>query len=318
MPIFDQSYVNGFLQKPIELEKEIKLARGDALDGSEQALSYTDEECAYIEAEKTRLYEVLKQGQPRNQLQKGQIKNFVLTAGGPGSGKTTLINNVYDQTLRARKDMQMSGVSIYIDPDETILKNMVRYQQDLGDQSPENQVAAYTKWRWASNYISHSLMNRACDDGFDIFYGTTGTSPAMLDLYDKIHAQGYEITVLVVAAPDAVRVESSHKRHAEKRDRFTPEKDVVEKGKMAYASIANHFLKADSLAVHWRDQVDASPVLAAVLVRGRCAVHDRAAIDALNADFARVAKGPLWDDLVRIAREAHSKGPAGPAVPQPT
>lgn len=283
--------VKEFLSKPINLQEEWKLATGQPLTGLEKPVFYSAAEIKRIESELERLYQDATRSADHG-------NRFTLTAGAPGAGKTTLLNTWVSQRPPGEH-------GVYADPDETILKKMLPYNEDLGsgDSLLGNLIGAYTKWRWGSNYINGSIMNRAATDGFNIIYGTTGTSATVGALYDNVHQAGYESHVLIVAASDRVRLESSRCRYAEERSRFTRDVDVIGKGQMFYDRLPAHFNKAGSFDLYWRDAVDAETVLAATGRNGVISISDAVAIKYFDQDMSAKGLGASWNMLSRQYKE---------------
>lgn len=273
--------VNAFLDKPIEMEKELKSLRGEALNGTEKPFFYSDEERAEIKRELLRLFNTFSAGCVPGKA----AKTFTLTAGAPGAGKTTFLNH-YQKNLGA----------VYADPDETVLKAMRPYLEDV---AKTDIFTAYTKWRWASNYISNRLMNMAAERDLDIVHGTTGTGPAMPILYCNVHNAGYAAHVLIVGASEDVRLESARRRFEIEQSRATSPADLIEKGTLFYQRLLVHFEHADRLSVFWRDAVDLAPVLAATAAEGEITVYDADALAAFNADNTRNNATKDWPALVQ-------------------
>ncbi len=273
--------VDAFLDKPIEMEKEQKLLQGVPLDGTEKPVLYTLEERGVIQQELSRLFNTLSGGC----VPKQGCKTFTLTAGAPGAGKTTLLNR-YQQNLGA----------VYADPDETVLKAMVPYLEDV---SKTDIFTAYTKWRWASNYISTSLMNMAAERDLDIVHGITATGPAVSTLYENVRRAGYEIHTLIVGASEQVRLESARRRFEVEHSRATSPADLIEKGRLFYECLPVYFEKSDRLSVFWRDAADHnSPVLAATAEKGQVTIHNADALRAFNTDNNKNNATQDWPALI--------------------
>lgn len=295
------------LNRPIALEREWKIAQGQAPDGSEATLSYAPQEHDLIHAEADRLYPLLSDHCTKPGT---GSKRLILTAGAPGAGKTVLLN----QWVQARPADQRG---IYIDPDETILKAMIPYQEDLasGDPVLGTLSGAYGKWRAASNYIAGTLINRACADGYDIVYGTTATSPSIKTFYENAKAAGYETTTLIVAAPEDVRRDSVRIRYELERDRFTPVADVVAKGRMFYERLPLYFDLSDHFQLYWRDQVNLAPKCFAWGSQGRFWIDDKGEMDFFEGDLAVEKTGLDWCKLVTRYLQRYPDNGYVPHVP---
>ena len=174
--IIDPALVAKELEKPIEMDKEMRRYAGDLPPENGTVANYTLRDRWKIAKETERLYRLLTKNVPK----RTDGKRFTVTAGGPGAGKTTLIRN-----------MQKRGGAlehaVHVDPDE-LLKKFKPYVQavDALGNSDAGRTVAYTYWRWASVYMANTILNRLADDGYDIALGITGTSPAVKFLYEPI------------------------------------------------------------------------------------------------------------------------------------
>ncbi|HYD17012.1 MAG TPA: zeta toxin family protein [Patescibacteria group bacterium] len=264
-PLIDPAIVAQELDKPIQVDREIRAMYGVPAR-PEAPVYYSAEQRAEIEREKDRIYAEMVAG-------KKQSGEFVLTVGGPGSGKTSLVRAL--QKLGG----PLAGY-VHTDPDEEVLTRFKPYLADATTpvESDITRAVAYTYWRWASLYVNNSVLNRAVDEGFNIAMGTTATSPMIAKTYDALHDMGREVKAIIVHAPEAVRLESVAPRFKVDR-RYVPEEDVKAKGNVMLPDIIDlHFAKADSIDLYWRDRTDSGPVLAATLQQGRVVVHDQTAL----------------------------------------
>lgn len=282
--IFDPEFVSRILTQPIELEKEWKQRRGLPMTHQEKKAFYSPQELFLIEQESDRLYEMLSSGCV------AEARDFTLSAGGPGSGKTTFLNDW----------VTMMTPSVYADPDETVLKNMVMYLDDLNaNQYGDDTLAmAYTKWRPASQYICNTIINRAAADGFNITYGTTATGPAIKDIFDAVHQAGYKTNILIFSAPEAVRLESAQLRQIQDESRSITATDLVEKGKTFYGRLPVYFEKAMSFSLYFRAQADSASSLLAQGQNGYVSVRDEKGLAVCLADIQKHNPGFEWDTMV--------------------
>ena len=287
----DPKVVNDFLDKPYNLKEVWNRVSGSNPDSTASYHGdtyYNEAERRLIESELERLYAQLSQ----NCTVSGVRKNFTLSAGAPGAGKSTLLEALLlrDRTLQN---------AVFSDPDECALKLMHVYQEDIHKfgGGPQGLALSYTKWRWASNYISNSIMNKAGADQFDVLLGTTATGAAVRFLYDNAHREGYEVTTLIVAAPENVRVESARRRFEEEQTRFT--NDTAEKGKLFYERAPLYFERSDHFSLYWRDAVQGEPVLAAMGQNGAITIEDREAVKSIERDLQSVRPELSWDGLAK-------------------
>lgn len=294
--LVDPNAVSDFMEKSYNLraawDKIAQTPEGILPPPADEQI-YDAAQRQHIRDEAVRLYDaqVARLGAPS-----GVKKRFVLSAGAPGAGKTTLLEDL------VKNDAKMKGL-LFVDPDERALKLMPSYYADMDKftqdfNSPLVGLAlSYTKWRWGSNWISNTMMNRAADEGRDILLGTTATSPFMSVLYDNAHALGYASDTLIVCAPDAVRQESARRRFEDEGTRFT--NDTREKGVAFYERLPTLLAHTQQFNLYWRDDAGGAPVLAAFGKQGRVVVTDGPAMQTLMMDLTQVSEGKLvWRNLM--------------------
>lgn len=187
-------------------------------------------------------------------------KLAVITAGAPGAGKT----------FKLRQDLERNiGNYPYVDPDDICLKSMERsYQTDLkaSDGSLESRKALYDLWRPGSNAAAHWVLANLIREGYGFYFGTTSTGPATWKFFEFLKAQGYQIRLLHITAPDNIRWESIKER--DKTFVQTTEEDIREKGLLLPQRISDTYLKyADRIEFYYRGAVKEDARLTAVWVR---------------------------------------------------
>ena len=287
--IIDPKVVAEHLSKPYDLRQAWKRANLQGRAPEKGQKHYTERELGLIQLELTRIYNELSEGR---EPVSGRKKKFYLSAGAPGSGKSTLLENLISKNKTFQE-------MVFSDPDERALKLMDVYKEDIEKFGGGliGLTLAYTKWRWASNYISGTIMNKASEDQYDILHGTTATSPFVSLLYDNAHKQDYDITTFIVCAPDEVRVKSAHKRFKVEQTRYTH--DTKEKGAMFYERVPTLFNKTDNFKLYWRNAVNAAPVLAATGNHGKVNIVNRKALNAIDHDIKQHSD-TSWNDLKNI------------------
>ena len=145
----------------------------------------------------------------------------VLTMGGPGSGKTTVL--------------EVLGVC----QDDVVRINSDEFKADL----VEYTVAVAARDRLASSRVhqeSALLAERTRDEAIrsrrDFCYdGTLSETQATLDLVDQLQRDGYDVTVVATAIPFQIGWERIQAR-AQETGRFVP-RDYAEQ---AYDNVATH------------------------------------------------------------------------------
>lgn len=189
---------------------------------------------------------------------------YLSTAGGPGSMKSTILENY------CMADDPLAGDNfVYADPDVRGLKFMINtYAQDMTpyalSKNPEGYAkVAYEKWRGASNYIAQTIINEAYAGGFNIAHGTTATAAAVANLYKNLKKEGYKIILLLCDTTDENRQASI--RHREKAQGFyqvTPE-DSGTKSAAFYDRFPGSFEYADELYFYWTEDFRKGSIQAA-------------------------------------------------------
>lgn len=185
---------------------------------------------------------------------------YIGTAGGPGAGKTTALETYLNEN-------QLVDY-VYADPDQVSLKNMnFTYRKSLTNfeyaSASSNRVAlknAYDKWRGASNYLCHEMLQIAFgnDDGkgpkYSVAHGTTATSPHMETLYKNAKELGYKINLLLCYSQDETREKAITRREQEQAFVQTDPKDVISKGVDFPRRFDLYFNYADELNFYWNDE----------------------------------------------------------------
>ncbi len=262
-------YANGFdypvSQKTLETFFDGK--------GFGHEITYTPLEKSNLEADVNALYD-----QAIKNAHRSEIPQITVSAGAPGAGKTMLM----------RKLLADWGTGVvYIDPDDVCLNGGMpsTYGKELAtslDQLSKTAFATlekrqeaekalrqelYTKWRPASNAAHHTIAGHSIKNRYDIFFGTTASSPHTAGFFQFLKDRGYEITVLHVNAPDDVRWESVQER--DKTFVQTTKEDIIEKGHLVPQRIQDTYLKfADEIQFYYRSGVKEAAVLAATWIPG--------------------------------------------------
>src|SRR3990167_9140838 len=128
------------------------------------------------------------------------IRQYVVTAGGPGSGKSTILENYLKEN---------PGFA-YIDPDRSCLLHMENtYNKYILSHTPQE---SYEKWRNASNFIANVLMCYALEEGYNIAHGATMTSPYSVNEFEALKGYKYNRKILHINCPDELRIDSEKTR----------------------------------------------------------------------------------------------------------
>lgn len=182
-----------------------------------------------------------------------------ITAGAPGSGKTTVLEAEIEQNSLFH-DFKIA----YVCPYSVCLKGMdLTYGADVGSSTAvEVRKAAYDKWRPGSNAAAHLILAHLIRDKLSFYFGSTSTGALMANSFEFLKLQDYHIHLLHVSAPDDVRWASIAKWDQEFVQ--TTEEDVIEKGKLLPQRISDTYLKyASRIDFYWRPSRDEEALLAA-------------------------------------------------------
>lgn len=218
---------------------------------------------------------------------------YLATAGAPLAGKSTVL----DFNLASRPGLRDEAVKI--DPDRWGMMFMANLYHGYlmsagmvanvpdGEGYSYAQQRAYDIARPASNYITLELMNEAVEKKCHIVHGTTMTSPHISGLLKSLRGEGYELELLLCAAPDHLRAEAAEYRaNVQGYYQATPE-DVKSKGVDFPKRLKDYFALADRLSLYWRDsQVTSRAAKVAVLQNGQMGVTDQHGFDYFANEYS--------------------------------
>ncbi len=227
---------------------------------------YTEEEKNQLARDISSLYQEIMGVDPERE------GHCVLTAGGPGAGKTR----------QMRADLQEKGRKYaYIDPDDVCLKKITGFQTDIAnDPSPQGRKAAYDKWRPASNAMNHLILAHFIQDRVSFYFGTTATSPAVGKLFDLLKKQDYTTRIIHMTTPDEIRWASIQER--DKTFIQTTEEDVRDKGKMFPERLGDYLGHAGKIDFYYRPEVGEGGRLAAEWESGKLMIRDESAYEQVK------------------------------------
>lgn len=228
---------NNFMQ----LAEKLGLTLDGFLQGSEfkpKSGSYSEETQGLIVQELITAFDrSFKDKQPV------QDKTYTATAGAPGVGKSTFI----EQQIESSKELQQA---VYVDPDREALRHMSLYK-DMS--STINGETAYDTYRAASNFICNFLFVWALFHGYSVVHGTTSTSERVAKtLLPGIKELGYKINIHVLFASAAARTAAL--QHRIVNQNFYQNTPLDAKGKVApvFARIQDAFLAyADTIVMYY-------------------------------------------------------------------
>lgn len=305
--IYDPKFTASLLEKPIEIDKEIKSMLGVTPDGTERVGRYSQSDKFSIAQERGRIYREITKGvsvRPANV--QGTAFN---TAGSPGGGKSVMIRKMLAEGL-------LSPYAVYNHPDDQALKRMKMYKNGVArvGESDIGRLAVYVQSRWASQNITNSNINREAQEGYDPVIDTTGTGGATNATYENVRAIGFKNHTFLVNAPEEVRIESIERRFEETRQ-FILMRDVVEKGNVLFPKTAIwHFEQPDILDVFWRSDVNKAPVLAAQGRDGDFTIVDQSAFTDFTKELTD--RNPQFS-MDQAIESFVARGKMGGSVPPP-
>jgi predicted ABC-type ATPase len=277
---------------------------------------YAPAERNWLDMDKRYIVESLFHG--KQPVAHGEPKIYLATAGGPGAGKTTIL----EQYLAAAKEASYRSM-VVSDPDQPILRMMgnlnVRHMQslarvaDAGSTGAANK-AAYDFCRDGSNYIAYAVLNKAVAGGYNIAHGTTSTGDKVPDNVSLLKAQGYQVHYLLVAAPDKVRTQNvQHRVTAQANYQSTPE-DVKDKGGRFWEMLPFYFKQADKVDLYF----SAKPLQqnhVATVVGNAVTVHDAKGLSGFVREYEKVREASAANGKPLPALAEVSPALAQAAVP---
>lgn len=260
---------------------------------------YTPDERARIEEDLKAVRSLTFRG-----LSKPCITQYIATAGGPGAGKSTILETYVH-------DNKIDNIA-YIDPDQRALRFMINtYYLDLNlyaiskvGSYEELLAKGYEKWRGGSNYIANTLLNEAIAGGYSVMHGTTSTGASVDQLYDKLRARGYEIIILVCASSLENRQKALAWRAKDQGFVQSDPEDVITKGKALFERLPVYLAKADRVMMYWSDDFAKGARLVARFDKGvgvKVLSPDLKKIEELYEEVRHEKGGklPAFQDLVR-------------------
>lgn len=219
-------------------------------------------------------------------------KHYIATAGGPGSGKSTVL-----ETFLASDPAY--AAYIYIDPDQrtlrfmtgTYLSSMNLYEASKAASYHALLEENYSKWRGASNYIANSFLNEAVSKGLNIAHGTTSTSKMISTFYEKLAKAGYDINLLLCFSPlENCREAIQHRAHTQAFVQSSNE-DAEIKYKQFFKSIPTYVSHAEVLYLYWIESFKKGAVHAATFHRIQgLVIVDQKAMECIQDLYKQLQK----------------------------
>lgn len=212
-----------------------------------------------------------------------QRREYLFTAGGPSSGKTTLLEKLLEQNPTHYA---------YIDADNC-LKQM---QHSYGLDHTRNAVEAQQYWHNASSFIANVLLGYALRDGYAIAHGTSMASQYTRTVLEAIHQYGYTILMIHVTCAEEVRIASELARR--ERGVFQCTDEEFNAKQRSFVSLLPEYMGlADSIFFYYRGEMD-SMVLAAQKVLQEILYWDTEALKAIEMLHNALSGEGFWSHNV--------------------
>ncbi|MBN2479092.1 MAG: zeta toxin family protein [Parachlamydiales bacterium] len=230
-------------------------------------------------------FQILKESTFKN-AEKNKI--FLVTAGAPNSGKSTILEN----------EIRSSDTKYaYVDPDRSCLFNMENtYKQDIFSKSRTPQEA-YEHWRDASNFLSNVFLAYGLDKGYAIANGTTMTALASEKVLQSISGKyNYKVKMVHINCRDDLRIESEKLRRESGVFQCSDE-DLIEKGKMFFDRLPVYLANCPDITFYLRSTYDIS-IKAAEKNEGQLTIFDASAFKAIKTLHDEAKEPGYFDRFV--------------------
>lgn len=209
---------------------------------------------------------------------------YVVTAGGPGAGKSTVLENY----LKENKGFA------YVDPERTCLLHMENtYKKDI--ETGETAQASFTKWRNASNFIAKVLMCNALEDGYNLAHGAAMTSEfSKFELQAVKNNYGYNRKILHITCPNEIRIASENARRESGIVQCTDE-DLKNKGKAFFKRLEDYLRNADEIDYYYRSDMTTVEKVAAKTPAGIAVTNSKSFIKIIEMHKSEMEDEYYWE-----------------------
>jgi len=255
----DNSFIKGCLAR-VSLDHFLKLDKYlSDIVGVNPLLKYTPEERSFF-------YQDLEDALQGTFEKASKGKGFLMTAGGPAAGKSTLLESLMDPSYA------------YVDPDRA---GLLKYMKRTYSASTLSPTDAYNYWREASICIGDLMLAIGLSEGYNIAYGTTMTTPFAKPVLSNISTvYGRSIAMLHVTSPNDIRMATEAKRRENGIVQCT-DQDLINKGNDLYHRLDDFLRTAAQISFYYRDAVDGVPVLAATWEKRKMTVLNSSAVEEI-------------------------------------
>lgn len=222
-----------------------------------------------------------------------QKRDYVVTAGGPSVGKSTILEDLMDTGRWPDPKMDCSIHRAYIDPDRSCLQRMNRtYLADIssGKRSPQE---AYEHWREASNFLSNVYLAIALKEGYAIAHGSTMATPYAKNALNAIkNIYGYDTTIVHVTCPEEIRKASECERRSHGVVQCTP-RDFEEKQKLFFSLLSDYVQSAHRVLFCYRGEMTRS-TWAGKVENGQWDIYDPSAFASIQQIHDMAQGSGFW------------------------
>lgn len=233
--------------------------------------------------------------------------DYVVTAGGPGAGKSTVLERLIADGECPDASLDKSIVRAYIDPDRSCLLRMTRtYKADIASGAKTPQ-AAYEHWREASNFLSNFYLAVALKEGYAIAHGSTMATPYAKNALGAIrNMYNYRVTVVHVTCAEDVRKVSEELRRKGGVVQCT-DQDFKDKQAMFFTLLSDYLNCSDDLLFCYRGSYDQS-AWAAKVEKGSLIVYDAAAFAQVQKIHDAAQGEGFWKRTLALEPSKFAKG----------
>lgn len=218
----------------------------------------------------------------------GRAPFYIGTCGGPGSSKSTTLDQVLESDPQAFENV------VKVDPDPwglarmTFLSGFLLSFGEIAKFDGHYEVAQrrfYDVGRPASNYSTLRVLNDAVHRGYDVAHGTTMTSPHVGGLLQSIKGAGHDIHLLVCSASDELRMELVQHRIGKQGNYQSTPEDVRNKGILLPQRMPIYFEAADTLLLFRKDKPFESANCIAQYADGQKGILDQTGYNAFIQQY---------------------------------
>ncbi len=187
-----------------------------------------------------------------------KAKDYVVTAGGPSAGKSTVLENIVAGEDIPADTLDPHLKRAYIDPDRSCLLHMKHTYLADRTSGKRNAQEAYEHWREASNFLSNVYLAVALKEGYAIAHGSTMATPYAKNALSAIqNGYGYRTTVVHMTCAEDIRRLSEERRRAGGIVQVT-DKDFIDKQALFLTLLPDYLKFANQVLFCYRSTYETS------------------------------------------------------------